>query len=134
MPSPERVAQNDDQVTRFIFRREERPAQRGLRIKQVKKVGRNIFSIDAQGLSNASEGVLVILICSDLGKRMIASANVSEVGIGNTSVGNCWGVSRVELTNRNQLLRIAEWERTQQNAIHDAEDRRISPNRQGERQ
>ena len=121
VPLPEFVAQHEDRIgTDFVLSRQERPAQVGLDSQDVKKFRGDHSGLDALRLPTSEQDEGHGVVFDDRFQRLVLLSIVEDlfhrerhvVDVGQGSL----------LTKDDQLFAILVGERTQEDAVDDAED------------
>ena len=122
---PECIAENDDaRRARLIFAiAEDAPVAR-LDAERCKVVRGNECSLDVDRLAAATEVEIALRIGGNLLKCRTLLAVIQQIGYGLAVLHDI--VAAVRAPDHDELLRCAIVERTQENGVDDAEDRRIS--------
>ncbi len=129
-PHPQRVAQNDPVVLSNLVERLEFAAKHGLKTQELEEPWRDPHAAQLFGSACFAQ----LKIAAEVGRQPVERAQfgavVTEVGRGHREVR----IGRRVLEQPHEAIRFVIGQRRDQDAFHRAEDRRVRPNRQGQRE
>jgi len=128
---PQAVAQNHDAISGFVFVRQKCPAQHRLNTQQLKQIRGNRFALNVRRLVSIRQranGLIGINRDTIKDLSLVAEINVIEIRDRLDLSSRVSFLPRIELTERDEILRFMEWKRPQQHRVQDAKDRGVGAN------